>query len=773
MSNRLFVRDRPDAGEINTRAAVAVPDTLDEDLRTVRWCLTTEDPARVYDWRTGDVILETLIVAGCESDPQTPLIRDHSQYSVNSILGSVVDVAAAGDELLGTLEFGRDIGGEAEEIWQRVRQGHLRRGSVGYSYGPGDYVTIPAGETRDVNGRSFTAPKNSSLRVVFRWRLNEFSMVVIPADERAQARASAETPIGTVFGGGGRSATHESEPAPGPNDTAAMNRLLAFLRCYAALGADASFDDAAATLAWARSNLDGRHNAGLIELCREESIEFDADHFPVDPPPDEPERPGKQRNAPEDPDAGMLAERQRQQEIRDLHRAHPHVADDIVENCLKTGLTLDETKSRFLDSIRGGAAPPVPPVPPAGHVRGGMTLRTLQAGLMLRLGISPDDEFLTAKSAESVFSQHKFNTQWMRGAARTGADRDRVESAFDDANRLKIGSGSLMRMCEALCRFESDSHQMMFDENEIIERTFSSANFGAIFGAAVHLMMIRGYETATPMYRQFCRTIEVANFNPHKQAHTNGVGKLRKQGLNGGKPAILNPEDPIMSSVAIDRYAGQIRWSDQVMINDTFEVTGSLPDDVGASAAEIPNDLAYAGILGNFEMADGDPLFKPGDNLITGATIDEAGVNEALTMLQNKEVGGRRIQVRDVLLLHGTTNASKIKKVHESEVSPDGTKNVERGTFTRAQDNAIDLGVDDPAKDIDPRVDGRPESYYLFARPLRSLVVAFLRGRNQAPRSRSGVIPVGEGFGRIYDIYLDCGFAGSTRIGSARVDTTG
>ncbi len=45
-------------------------------------------------------------------------------------------------------------------------KGHLRRVSIGYDYTRDDYVTIPAGETASVGGRSFTAPKDRDLRVV-------------------------------------------------------------------------------------------------------------------------------------------------------------------------------------------------------------------------------------------------------------------------------------------------------------------------------------------------------------------------------------------------------------------------------------------------------------------------------------------------------------------------------------------------------------------------------------------------------------------------------
>ena len=91
---------------INTRAAVFVSSSIDEEGRTVRSCLTTEDAVEVFDWRSGKIVLETLLVSGCQYESQTVMLRDHEQRNILAIIGSVTDVAAEADELVGicTLE---------------------------------------------------------------------------------------------------------------------------------------------------------------------------------------------------------------------------------------------------------------------------------------------------------------------------------------------------------------------------------------------------------------------------------------------------------------------------------------------------------------------------------------------------------------------------------------------------------------------------------------------------------------------------------------------
>ena len=214
------------------REANLVANTLDKDKRRVQWTLTTEDPPLVFDWNTGRVVLEVLLMSGAEFEDQTPLLRDHNQYSVTAILGSVTEHQVAKDELLGWLNFGTELDDTSESIWRRVAQGHLRRGSVGYDYSRKDYVTIPAGETQTVAGRSFTAPKDRDLRVVTKWRLREFSMVVIPADARAQAKD--QQPRGTQELPGQESLTELTAPnATSSNQQRSteegMKKFLAFL----------------------------------------------------------------------------------------------------------------------------------------------------------------------------------------------------------------------------------------------------------------------------------------------------------------------------------------------------------------------------------------------------------------------------------------------------------------------------------------------------------------------------------------------------------------
>jgi phage head maturation protease len=781
--------------DVITRAATLVPNSLNEQSRSVTATLTTEDPVPIYDWRSDRVVLEVLMVDGATFDPQTPLLRDHRQYSVDAILGSVTDARAENDELVGVVTFGEDLDPGSEAIWKRVKQGHLRRVSVGYGYTTADYVTIPAGRSQEVNGRTFNAPKDRDLRVVFRWSLREVSVVVIPADKRAQMRAaqnaSATNPttaqqtnqqasqqVGTPGIDSQNSQSRDStrETAPDPLGTRNVDPIITFLRGHG-LPQDINTRDAALT--WARTSLSHEHVSGLRDAATTAGVTIDVSQYrqaptpPVAPvvPATNPITPAGQRQDTQPGTGGedpVVAERSRQTQIRTMAGQFPQVPADVVTRCLDGGLSIDQTRAEFMNAIAARSQPPVPATAPAAHIRGGITLRALQAGLMLREGIDPDCVAIRSQQAEMVTGRREFNCGWMAGAARTGQARDEVESAFDEARRLRLSSGSLMRFCEAIVELNS-GNRSSWNDDETLERAFSSADFSAVFGAVIHMSVVAGYTETPATYQEFCRVVDVTDFRKNSETMVNGMGRLKKQGKPGGQAALLNPEDPTLAEYAAERYAGMLKISDQTIINDTFGITGQFPREVGISARQIPTDLVFAILLGNPTLSDSAALFVDGTNMVD-AELNEAGIATAGVLLKNQKIGQKRIVISESVILHGTTLELAAKKIINATTIGGGDTNVTKDSYRRVYDSAVDMGVSDPSKDPEVTVAGLPNSYFLFGVPQRSLVVAFRRGTNRGPITRTAIMDKGE-FGVCWDVVIDCGAAATSRKGVVRVNT--
>lgn len=761
--------------EINCRAAGVAPKTLDTDARTVRCTLTTEDPVIVYDYRSGRLVLETLLVDGAEYDDQTPLLRDHRQYSVDSILGSVFEPTVARDKLDGLLEFGEELDQAAESIWKRVKQGHLRRVSVGYTYSAEDFITIEPGETAVVKGRTFKAPKTRALRVVHRWRLVEVSVVVIPADKRAQMRGGTPGAPGKESEG----ITHRTDvdgiisPATPPSikTQVTMNPLIDFLRTA---GMPETIEANAAAMKWAEDHLGRSHWGKFTEMCRSNLIAFDPLLFggkseTTDPAPPEPS--GGQRSTPTevvtevvDPVDGAKAERERQSAIRNLATLNSTIPVELVRKACDEGWSLEKAQSEFADKVRKEAPEPVAPV---AHIRGSVGMRELQAGLLLKNGITPDTAALRGETAASVLHRRGFDSAWLAGARREGDDRNDVEAAFDGARRRGLDSADMFDFAKEMLALRGI--QTGYDKQDILERAFASSDFSVLFGSTIHMKMVEGYDQTAKTFEQFCRVVDVPDFRENNEATAGHIGGFKKQGKNGGKAANLNVVPPTYAKFAAERYAGQLKITDQMFFADSFGILAQTPSDIGASAADIPNDIALSILLGNGNLSDGLALLLAGQSLIIGGTLDEAGVSAALTMLKAKKVNGKRIQVKEALLMTGIGLSTKAKKVLRSSTTS-GDDNVLKGVATHLEESALDLGVDDPRTDPVTPIAARPSSYYMFAKPAKSIVIAFRQGTNRGPVSRQSVLTDGE-WGVGYDCFVDCGGAGGSRVGVVEVRT--
>lgn len=764
------------------------PNTLESDSRRVRSILTTEDPALVYDFARGEIVLEILLMSGCEFESQTPLIRDHNQYTVDSIVGSVTDHEIRDDGIEGWLCFGNALDDVAEGTWRRVEQGHLRRVSVGYHYDRGDYITIPAGESATVRGRSFTAPEDRNLRVTFRWKLHEVSLVVIPADPRAQMRGA------TQQGTPSANPAQSSAPANDSSGTShisqsgedTMKKFLQFLHKH---GLSKSVTNAEEALAWAsKGNLTAAQLDELAKLCKSDEVSFDRGKavasVETSDPVDEPAPPthraatggsgGSGHNATVDPQRAaadaVAAERTRVAAIRALHEQHPDVPVEVRTQAESEGWTLERTNTEFLDAIRSARQQGVPP---AGHVRGSeqLNLRVLQAALLAREGITPDSPVLSSPQARTVAQRRELQAGWMCNVPESGQRRDELEQAFDIATQRGLAGASLIRMAEAIVELETN--QRFYNEHEIIERAFSSGGFTAVYGSVVHMTLMASYASTAATYQEFCQLLEVGDFRDHTEADMGAVGRLKRQGKNGGKAALLNVDDPVLSKIAAQRYAGMLKLTDQMIIDDTLGVTGFLPAELGETCRNMISDLAWAQVLRSDNLSDGRARYNATDgNLISAATFNEAALTALGVALKAKKIGDRRIAINEGVLAAGLTHSPTVRKQMNSETI-DEARNPHAGTYRTVEDSAIDLGVSDPAQD-DAVVAGTPNAIYAFAGSdlKRSISVAFRRGTNFGPMTRSGMLSEGE-WGMYWDVYMDMGAAFRRRTGTVRVNITG
>lgn len=162
------------------------PSTLDEATRSVEVVLSTENPARVYDYERG-VINEVLLMSGAQIPESRKLVMldTHSRYETANIIGSAREIRVEGNQLVGRAQY--SSAPEAEGAWIKTKEGHLTDYSIGYRVDKA--VWIPEGQTSAIDGRTFTGP----VQVATKWTPRELSAVPIGADSSAKARSEITT----------------------------------------------------------------------------------------------------------------------------------------------------------------------------------------------------------------------------------------------------------------------------------------------------------------------------------------------------------------------------------------------------------------------------------------------------------------------------------------------------------------------------------------------------------------------------------------------------
>lgn len=154
-----------------------LPETFNEEDRTVEVEYVTEARVLRYDWHLGSYYWEVLSTAvgdvrlGLLND-SAPLLDSHNRYSVNNVLGVVVDA----DETTATIRFAKDK--DSQAIFEKVRDRIITKVSVGYRV----FKLEKTGEEYE----------EKPIYRAIDWEPFEISLVAVPADKQAKIRSNTD-----------------------------------------------------------------------------------------------------------------------------------------------------------------------------------------------------------------------------------------------------------------------------------------------------------------------------------------------------------------------------------------------------------------------------------------------------------------------------------------------------------------------------------------------------------------------------------------------------
>lgn len=738
---RLSVREAPTASfelrrasSFRSRAA-----TADDKDRSIEGVFSTEAPVEIWDWYRGEIVDEILLNSGAEIPDQIPVLANHDRWSLDSVIGSARSIRAEQGEaggpavLAGRMYF-VDGDEDAERIWNKVKQGHLRDLSVGYLIH--DCVEIAPGTTATVAGRKYTAGDNT-LRVATRWSLKEVSVTPIGADAGAKTRSQGAVrmnpklrkyleSIGLRADASEADAIAYYQALTGEQRTKADS--LATRSARPATGGTGSRQPGAAG---------ARGDVTVVEGEEEEDPPSEDDTEEEDPPADDTER-------------TLAVERQR---IRQIHSA---AGDDVprplVRRAIEEGWSMARTNREFLQAIRSGRNPGerggVPSGAPAGHSRSreaDTNVRTLAAAMAIGNGLNP-----------TAVRMHDGRRSPTRADQLTERDADLGHELS------RLSAIDLVRECVRI-----DTGRYLRDPEEAIRSAVSGATFAYVFSTNIYAKLTAGWDRVGDTTLGWCDEEDVANFLQQEDISLTANARLDQ--LPRGTEAKHATAADSHETYKIARYAKQFVVDEQDILDDRLGAIMRMPEEMGEAAKRLRPDLVYSLLLESPALvADAKAVFHADHgNLLAGA-LGDASLKAAISAMGKQRLNKDVLNITPTHLIvpaaldwtaQGLTSAAALAKLFGDGNDPVYTTEnlIARKRLTTVMDDRIGAtGV------IDPRTKavraGSDTNWFLTARSPRGIRVVYRRGTNRLPAMRNFVLDKGK-WGMGWDINYDIGAA--------------
>lgn len=762
-------RDHAIADDLATRMAELRPSSIDLENRTVRAAFATDVRAQVYYGDVGRVVDEILVPAGMEPVDQVPMVEMHNRYALDAVIGSGESPSVEGNAIVGTLRFGTDLGERVEGIWRRVTQRHLRSVSAGYQ--AVEFTDIPAGQSREVNGQSYTAGQRM-LRVTTRWQLREISMVVIPADDNARIRSN----------NGAQS--HNAENArdqEGNSNNTNSEGAMGFLAYLATLGLAEGADTQAIRSFVGGLNREQLARAQELASDTERSAYFEATASAAtraaDPVVDMTAARGGDGGS-HAADAAIGDERQRVADIMRL--ANDQIPQDLVTRSISEGWTLDRAGREFYQAAINERSTPVGH---GGHVgihsrsaSSEVNLQALQVGLMMRLGHEPDSPMLSTMQARGMLSTRQCNAGWLVDASyamQGGNASDDASRAIDVASR-RLRRRSIPDIAAECLRMAGIT--VPDDRDEIVQRAYVTSEFANIFTTNFSVRLLRGYLEQADSTSGWCGEEDLPNFQDHDLVQVDPFTNLRKKTRN--MPGQQVEGGDRKETYAAERFVGTFGIDEQDMMDDNLRGFSRAPLNLGASARRLRPNLVYKILLGNPNLASGTALFATAHgNLAGNAALGSATLSAAEAAMALQTRNGAVLDISAThLIVPRTKRHQAMRLVGSSELRDTtantefGTMNPNQGQYTVVSDARVDNGFADP-DDHNSTIAGQPGSYWLADANSPGIMVGYVQGSGRAPRVRSRVIDRAGEYGMEWDVNMDIGAAAADFVGLLKRQT--
>lgn len=719
--------------EERTRSFAFKPETADENTRSVRAVIATDNPVVSTEARSGKGVLEVWRMDGLEPFEKTPLMDAHSDKSIRSVLGSVTDPQVQGSEATARVQIS-----EAEpNVWTKVREGHIS--DVSGRCQPLEMESVQRGTTRAIRGQQYNAPRDRDLNVITKWRMREVSLVPFGADPRAKIRSDERT--------------------------FSMNETTRKYLETIGLKKDATAEEAKAFYDSLPESTRGLADAAKAEPPAATAT-VTVRSEPKNDPPTKDEATVRRET--------LETERKRVKEIERLGAGLPA---DTIRAAIDEGIEPQTAAVRFLEAMRGGRTQAV--AAPAIHSRSHEKDCTAEIlGLAFSMRSLSGDQLLKhrgryAASGHEGKDDHApagmgYRLRRFAGDDQTKADRERLMEQAD-----RYAGLSLHDVCREACRLDGHAVPIHMDSEETFRTAVSGSALAQIFTTNVNAQLLQGYTDFTDSTTGWCSESDVNNFLTNERDMMGKFGNLKR--VVKGRPAEHLDTSDWKESYKISRYGGQFVVDEQDIINDRFGAIEQVsPLDMGLASAQLRPNLVYYIVLANAALdVDGGTLFNTTAvttagghaNKGTGTALSATQLQVILAAMGKVRMNGRPLNIRGryVIVPQDLKFVADITVLSQERIiaaASGGTYNPlkDLGLTIRFDDRMGVAGVTDPITGTAQA--GTATNFLVTAQPgeegAKTIEVGYRRGTGRAPMVRSFVLDKGQ-WGVGWDINMDIG----------------
>ncbi len=215
-------------------------------------------------------------------------------------------------------------------------------------------------------------------------------------------------------------------------------------------------------------------------------------------------------------------------------------------------------------------------------------------------------------------------------------------------------------------------------------RAQSTSDFPNVITNVANRTLRNSYEGTASTFKPWMRKVSAPDFKPISRVQLGGAPSFLQVPEGGEfKMGAIGDGREVYS---LATYGRRFVITRQTIIHDDLDAFSRIPGLFGRAAADFESDAAYAPLLANPNMADGNALFSAAHGNVAGAgaPISETTVIEAETGMSNQVgIEGRLIGVQPAWLITGVKNKVPAQKlVTGVQATATGNVNVYANAFS-------------------------------------------------------------------------------------------